>query len=162
MNIDSGTPLITVFIDYFPLEKREMLPLLIEGFLTLPLQLAIIEPAKDLLKNAVKLPKNGNAIFISEKSMERLFEASDMALFLMETYHSFVPIKSALRSKVVPIMQGFSELKNLTNYNPVTEKGNSFLFDHFTAWNIFAEVVRACENYRFPYDWKNIIEQGKE
>lgn len=162
LNIEPETPLVAVFIDYFPLEKREILPLLITGFLTLPIQLAVIEPVKDLLKSDAKLPKNGNAVFVPKERLERLFEAGDMALFLMEKYHSFLPIKSALQSKVVPITQYFPELKYLTNYDPLLEKGNSFLFNHFTVWDIFATVVRACENYRFPYDWKNITDQGNE
>ena len=54
---------------------------------------------------------------------------------------------------VVPIIppQDFVE-----DYNPNQEKGNAFVYIKDSPWNLFASLIRAIENCRFPYDWKNI------
>lgn len=44
----------------------------------------------------------------------------------------------------------------LEEYNPFTEKGNAFFYHEYTIWNIFAEVIRVREIYKFPYDWNTV------
>ena len=52
-------------------------------------------------------------------------------------------------------------LKGAENYDAVAEKGNAFLFPKMDAWYIYGSLVRAIENFVFPYDWKNIKTAGK-
>lgn len=42
------------------------------------------------------------------------------------------------------------------NYSPDQESGNSFIFDKSDKYSVFAAVIRALENHKFPYDWENI------
>lgn len=51
--------------------------------------------------------------------------------------------------------------KDLENYNPVGECGNSFLFPKSSAWSIYGTLVRALENFNFTYDWKNLQSEVK-
>ncbi len=44
----------------------------------------------------------------------------------------------------------------LEEYNPFTEKGNAFFYHEYTIWNIFAEVIKVGEIYKFPYDWNTV------
>lgn len=64
-------------------------------------------------------------------------------------------IKKAWKEGVVPITQAFDE--SIIDYNPNTESGNSFIYKSLNYWEVFAAIVRACETYRFPYDWKFIV-----
>ncbi|MBI2453502.1 hypothetical protein HYV56_02250 [Candidatus Peregrinibacteria bacterium] len=156
---DEEIPLMALFVDYYPIEKIEDLPILIEGLLTLEVEMAILEPKIELIKKALKKIKidSKKILFVKEAVMERLFEASDIVLFLAETRQHLLPLQSALKSKAIPIILE-SNASGLTNYDPKREVGNSFLFEKFTNWHIFAAIVKALENYRFPYDWKNIVQ----
>ena len=80
------------------------------------------------------------------------------ALFLSNpTAHE--ELAHCLQYGVVPIAP---EVKELDDYNPVQETGNSFLFEQPTVWNAFAALVRAIETYKFPFDWRTIQRHGME
>jgi hypothetical protein len=56
---------------------------------------------------------------------------------------------------IVPVMRsGLHE--EAESYSPVLESGNSFLFDKLNEWHVHAAMIRALENYKFPYDWQNL------
>lgn len=44
----------------------------------------------------------------------------------------------------------------MEEYNPFTEKGNAFFYTAYTLWNMFAEVIKVAEIYKFPYDWNTV------
>ena len=46
------------------------------------------------------------------------------------------------------------------NYSPDQETGNSFIFDRSDKYAVFAAIIRALENHKFPYDWKNLKEES--
>jgi len=61
---------------------------------------------------------------------------------------------------IVPVaLRGMN--KDLVNYNPVAEAGNSFLFPKLSAWSVYGTIVRALENFNFTYDWKNLKSEVK-
>jgi hypothetical protein len=64
-------------------------------------------------------------------------------------------LKKAWSHGVIPITQAFDP--SIVDYNPNTESGNSFVYESKNYWEIFAAIVRACETYKFPYDWKFIV-----
>lgn len=64
-------------------------------------------------------------------------------------------LRKAWKHGVVPVTKGFIE--EVVDYNPNTESGNSFIYKSLNHWEIFAAIVRACETYKFPYDWKFIV-----
>lgn len=160
--LDREVPLIAVFIDDTPLDRLHEIEQLFQGLLTLPIQLAIIEPKKMLLKSTLRkvFQENKKVKFVPSEILERLFEATDMCLLLIENYKKSVPIQTIISAGAVPISLQSDAIPLLKNYNAKEESGNSFLFEHFNHWEIFAAVVRALENFQFSYDWKNIIEQG--
>lgn len=63
-------------------------------------------------------------------------------------------LKTAWQNGIVPVTSEFNT--KIEDYNPNTEKGNSFVFNNFNEWEVFAAVVRALETHKFPYDWKFI------
>ncbi len=98
----------------------------------------------------------------TDDNLRKFYAACDSMLFLTEHEEARHALRDALAYGAVPLArtQAFPEL--LTDYNPNQEKGDSFLFPSYDIWHIFAAIVRATENYRFPYDWKNIAREGME
>lgn len=74
----------------------------------------------------------------------------------------FYPTKEVSLQRIFPVMQAgaipvlYPSKTNthlFHNYSPQRENGNSFVVEYPTAWSVFAAIVRAQENYTFPYDW---------
>jgi len=72
---------------------------------------------------------------------------------------NMLKISQAVNAKRVPIAPRNSILEN---FDPVAEKGGAFTFDPKNKWTIVDALVRARENHRFPYDWKNILKFAKQ
>lgn len=78
-------------------------------------------------------------------------EESSIAIFLSEDVEL---LEDAWKRGIVPVTFNFDN--RIEDYNPNTEKGNSFVYENFNQWEIFAALVRALETYKFPYDWRFI------
>lgn len=151
------TPLLLIYI-LENKEEQKLVPLL-EGLTVLELQ-TIIAPLpthRDVISFRDKYP---NKIKTSELDLEKLLEASDMVYFHGHTL-SQEKIEKSLKRKVVPIVKT-AAYSIISNFDPIKEKGNSFTFDEETPWHIFTAVVRATETYKFSYDWKNIVDEGRQ
>ena len=62
---------------------------------------------------------------------------------------------------IVPLLHKNFASVGFTTFQPIEEKGNSFLFEDWNNWQVFAALVRCLENYNFPYDWSNIVHSVK-
>lgn len=67
--------------------------------------------------------------------------------------------EQAVDAKRVPIVPCNDILED---FDPVAEKGGAFTFDPKNKWTLIDALVRARENRRFPYDWKNILKFAKQ
>ncbi|MCD5385063.1 hypothetical protein LRZ95_00160 [Candidatus Gracilibacteria bacterium] len=45
----------------------------------------------------------------------------------------------------------------LEEFNPIQNTGNSFFYEKDNKWDIFYTIVRYMENYKFPFDNKNLV-----
>ncbi len=100
--------------------------------------------------------QNSKKIIIVDNSEEvrrKIYAAADLFLSSGNTVDCNQEAKTSMKYGVVPIItsQIFTE-----DYNPKTEKGNSFIFNEKSPWSLFASIIRATESFKFPYDWKNI------
>jgi starch synthase len=139
----------------------------------LDIMAGILEQPVEVVLTAVGSPKfqhsftqladqNHQKMVISdgdETGKRKIYAASDMALIAGENKECMDEAKNALIYGCVPIMPpaNFSE-----NYDPAQEKGNAFIYNAGSPWSMFATFIRALENFRFPYDWKNIQMNGME
>ncbi len=100
----------------------------------------------------------------TKKTGSTIYEAADLVLFLSSNEAILSLIEIAQEKKAVPVSFDFLTPEfPLQNYDPVEEKGNAFLYKNFNPFTIFAALVRALENYKFPYDWEtNILRRGEE
>ena len=59
---------------------------------------------------------------------------------------------------ITPIILKDNHLWNiLKEFNPMKSEWNSFLYDEDNEWCIFYSLVRYLENYKFPFDNKNLV-----
>ncbi len=93
---------------------------------------------------------------IEEEEYLSAYEAADVLLTFSQDKDSILEVRHALEKGVIPIVAHDFPLEILENYNPNLENGNSFMYYKQTPWAIFATIIRAYENYRFPYDWRNL------
>jgi len=45
----------------------------------------------------------------------------------------------------------------LREFNPLKNDWNAFFYDKLNKWDIFYTIVRYMENYKFPFDNKNLV-----
>ncbi len=92
-------------------------------------------------------------------SIEEAMEEADMWVVLGEKLPKELPM--LLEKGIVPILLQGSH-KYAANYNAVREEGNSIIFPKLSAWHVYGALVRAIENFAFPYDWQNLQDRSKE
>lgn len=141
----------------------KLLEQVLPGLLSLDVELLILGKGSshygELFTTLAK--EHGHRIAIvpnEEVAIRKMYAAADMALFLADTSGT-EEVKQALSYGVVPIAPNS---KGLTEYNPVQESGNAFLYKGDTVWDCFGAIVRAVETFRFPYDWRTIQKQCME
>lgn len=151
--LPKDAPLLVIVIDGACPQKE--LKKLVSGLKNLPLNFRV------LFTGHSKETHSGlkNSYRVSMPEAEKFFTFAHMSLFPSKK-PSKAMIKAAIEHGTVPIVSG--EVDFLKNYTGPTENGNSFKFQEANSWGMYAAIVRALENFGFPYDWKNIIKSAKE
>ncbi len=140
-------PLLGVFLDNeLSADDQKMVADIFEALGNLDIEVVVLADTNmDILEKEKVLD-------YSRLNRSRLLMACDIALAL-----DFNDVEEMLLNGVIPISYKRSELED---YNPNSETGNSFIYDKRNPWSIFATMVRATENFKFPYDWKHIVLEG--
>lgn len=86
-------------------------------------------------------------------SRRKVYAGSNISLIFSATTVNILELKKALAYGTIPIALADPVL---TDFNPVTEVGNAFIFKAEKPWTFFVSLVRAVENYKFTYDWQNL------
>ena len=74
------------------------------------------------------------------------------------TDNSFESLKSYLNIWICPILPDDNYLSTLLEeFNPVKVTWNSYIYRNQNEWEIFYAIVRYLENYKFPYDNRNLV-----
>ncbi|MBU0727465.1 hypothetical protein KKA95_02165 [Patescibacteria group bacterium] len=106
--------------------------------------------------------KNSKQVTIvpdDDENKRKVYAASNIILVPSDSKECLDEARNAMNYGVVPVI---SEQDFVEDYDPVQEKGNAFVYKKDSPWSFFATVVRALENYKFPYDWKNISVSAME
>jgi starch synthase len=138
---------------------QEVLP----GLLTLPVEILVVGRGSATYGSLfTKLAKEHrhrvHIVLDKDAELQKMYEASDMALFLSDP-KGLAELSLSLSSGMVPVSLPTSLLDD---YDPVQESGNAFLFESANAWQCFAALVRAIETYKLPFDWRTIQRHGME
>jgi len=63
-----------------------------------------------------------------------------------------------IKSGVVPIINRDNHLSSIfKEFNPIKNEWNSFFYELSNKWLIFATIIKYTENYKFPFDNKNLV-----
>lgn len=133
------------------LSKNEIQALIetLEGAAEIGVQTVVLTDAK-----LNGMPVGVKFLEYTRMNRKELLEASDMTLSF-----AFSDVEEMFLHGTIPIS---AMRKELDDYNPNRETGNSFIYRKSHKWSMFAALVRAIETFKFPYDWKNIVRQGLE
>ena len=64
----------------------------------------------------------------------------------------------ALRYGAVPLVRRTGGLNDIiTDFNPVTKKGNGFSFKENDPWELFAAIIETISIYNQPQLWKKLV-----
>lgn len=67
-------------------------------------------------------------------------------------------VENTMKVGVVPIINEYNYLgKILSEFHPGRWEGNAYLFWQEGYWDIYYALVRYLENYKFPYDNRNLV-----
>lgn len=59
---------------------------------------------------------------------------------------------------ITPILSSHHHLSSLIrDFDPLQNEGNGYIYLAGNYWSIFIQLVRYLENYKFPYDNKNLV-----
>ena len=86
-----------------------------------------------------------------DKNYDILVIGEDMAEMTVELVKKY---------QAVPIVK--SGVKGFFDFNPLKESGNSFLYKKGSTWHMLQALLRACETFRFTYDWKVLLGEVKD
>lgn len=69
-----------------------------------------------------------------------------------------VTLSQYMKKGVAPIILRDNHLNALlSEFNPMKNQWNAFFYERLNGCSIFYTIVRYLENYKFPYDNKNLI-----
>lgn len=89
----------------------------------------------------------------NEENKRKIYASSDIFINTCNTKECLVEMENAMNYGVVPIS---TQNEFIADYNGAKETGNAFIYKENNPWSFFAAMIRAFENYKFPYDWKTI------
>lgn len=91
----------------------------------------------------------------NNEDIRKIFAAADISFFFSAGEENERLALGALSYASLPIAPA-SMQHIVEDYNPNQESGSGFVYRQENMWSAFAAIVRAQENFRFPYDWKTI------
>lgn len=155
---DKKIPLVCITYPLTEKNNVEMMKDVMNGILEQAVEIVITgigtKQYQDYFEDlAEKFPHKVTIIPDNEENRRKLYAAADMTLITCDAKECIEEVKKTMNYGVVPIVP---EIDGVTDYNPVQEKGNGFVYKKTSPWSLFATFIRAYENFRFPYDWKNI------
>jgi starch synthase len=151
-------PLLCITYPLTDKNNLEMLMDVMNGIIEQPVEIVLtgIGTAKFQKFFTDLAEKDHNKVAIVENSEDekrKVYAAADIILVPTLSDECVEEAQQAMRYGVIPVTppKDFA-----VDYNPNQEKGNAFVYLKDSPWSLFATLIRALENFKFPYDWKNI------
>lgn len=97
---------------------------------------------------------NDSNIFRAKNISEDLESGFDFIVWDNEITN----LKHFIMKWISPIIQENNYLSSvLEEFNPIKVTWNAYLYKEMDEWSIFYAIVRYLENYKFPYDNRNLV-----
>jgi starch synthase len=93
----------------------------------------------------------------------RILAGSDLTLMPSMFEPGGIVALEAQRFGSVPLVRRTGGLRDIvTRFNPVTGRGNGFLFTEKTPWALFGAIIEAMTIYRQPKLWETLVHNAME
>lgn len=158
LEYNKKTPLLCLTYPLTEKNNLDMLEDVIQGILEQDVVVAVTgigtEKYQNLFNELAK-EHSKRVVIVSDNdgNKRKIYSASDIFLATAATEECKEEIEKAMNYGVVPICP---ENELVTNYDGAKEEGDAFIYKEKSPWNFFAALIRAIENFKFPYDWKAI------
>lgn len=141
---------------YFPTSKNKIHALItlsdqkiidsfIEGLKILPVNFVILSDTLEL---------NAENIVCVKSPKQDLLSGFDCIL----ADGNFEGLNTYFTQGITPIVPENHYLKSiLSEFEPIDGVGNSFFYQENNVWSMYYALIRYVENYKFPYDNRNLV-----
>jgi len=164
LQYDKKVPLLCITYPLTEKNNIEIIKDVMNGILEQPVQIVLMgigtQKYQDYFTELAE--KNSKQIVIvpdNDENKRKVYAASNIILIPADSTECMKEAQNAMQYGVIPII---SEQDFVEDYDPVQEKGNAFVYSEGSPWSFFATLIRALENFKFPYDWKNIAVSAME
>jgi starch synthase len=158
LKYNKATPILCVT---YPLTEKNHVDLLldtVDGILEQGVQIVLLGIGTAKYQNAFTelAEQHSDQIAIvddNDMNHRKVLAASDIFLATGDTGEIKKDLENALSYGVIPVAP---DNKFTNDYNGAQEEGNAFVYKKASKWSFFSGIIRAFENFKFPYDWKTI------
>ena len=84
-----------------------------------------------------------------QHNRQKILNTSDLVVFSSNPDSKI--LAEVVQKNIVSVLP---EGNGLLNFDPQREIGTAFTFESESFWSFVAAIIRAHENFKFPYDWK--------
>jgi len=167
LEVNQHLPLIGLANRLSEQKGFELIVKILDSLLKKPLQIAVIGSGDksyiDAFRRAKeKYPKK--ILFITpfrEDLSRKIYAASDIYLMPSRFEPCGISQLISLRYGSIPIVHKVGGLVDtIKDYNPITGKGNGFVFKTYTSEDLLFTIGRALEDYRHRKEWRNLVKKA--
>jgi starch synthase len=154
-------PLIGLISRLYDQKGLDLIANIMWGLMRLDLQLVVLGAGEARYEemfraNARDNPQKLSAtIGFKPVLAQHIYAGSDMFLMPSRFEPCGLGQLISLRYGTIPIVRATGGLADtIHDWDPVRHTGNGFVFDAYDHWDLYAQVVRALENFRQPELWR--------
>src|SRR5438309_3776950 len=160
---DPAIPVIGLISRLYDQKGLDLIANIMWGLMRLNLQLVVLGAGDARYEEMFRANARDNpqkvAATIGFKPVlaQHIYAGSD--LFLMPSRFEPCGLGQliSLRYGTIPIVRATGGLADtIADWDPVKQTGNGFVFSAYDHWDLYAQVVRALENFRQPALWRRL------
>jgi len=137
------------------------------------------EEARAVLLRHLGLPKNTGILLVSYIQDEKIFQFFQSAciamnivllsdtdditlegadIWITDSLNDSIPLSLLCKNGVVPVIPDQIENSLWSEFNPMKFEWNAFIFSELNEFRMFASLIRAIENMRYPGDKRMLLQ----
>jgi starch synthase len=160
---DPAIPVIGLISRLYDQKGLDLIANIMWGLMRLKLQLVVLGAGdaryEEMFRtNAKDNPQKLSAtIGFKPVLAQHIYAGSDMFLMPSRFEPCGLGQLISLRYGTIPIVRATGGLADtIDDWDPLSQKGNGFVFEAYDHWDLFAQVVRALETFRQPDLWRRL------
>src|SRR5438309_2261847 len=160
---DPEIPLIGLISRLYDQKGLDLIANIMWGLMRLDLQIVVLGAGDGRYEEMFRASARDNAKKLSATIgfkpvlAQHIYAGSDMFLMPSRFEPCGLGQLISLRYGTIPIVRATGGLADtITDWDPVRHTGNGFVFDAYDHWDLYAQVVRALENFRQPEQWRRL------